>query len=222
MGWRYGVRPGNNDSSVTGWMVLTLHTAEIAGAHFDKNKCYADAAAWFEMATTEVNGYPKTGYDSPGSDCARLRSAADQYDNVPSMDAIFVMSMLFMNKRELGDRDIRSLAKVCTEKDFLPVWEHKKLDYYYWYYASLALYQMGGSLWDQWEKSMVKALLDHQRGFHELDRKAGLTVKKTLDEHGSWDPVDAWGGAGGRVYATAINALTLQTYYRHERMSGND
>ena len=219
MGWRYGVRPGNNDSSVTGWMVLTLHTAEVAGIRFDKGSCYSDAANWFELVTVDVNGYPKTGYDSPGSACARLRSAIDEYDDVPSMDAIFVMSMLFMDKRDLADQDIRTLGKTCTEKDFLPKWEHNKLDYYYWYYASLALYQMGGSLWNQWEQSMVKALLNHQRGFHETDRKAGLTVKEALDEHGSWDPVDAWGGAGGRVYSTAINALTLQTYYRHVRMN---
>jgi hypothetical protein len=26
---------------------------------------------------------------------------------------------------------------------------------------------------------------------------------------GSWDPVDKWGSEGGRVYATAINVLTL-------------
>jgi hypothetical protein len=219
MGWRYGVQPGDNDSSVTGWMVLTLHTAELAGIHFDKQKCYSGAVDWFEAVTVGEKGYLKTGYETPGGNNARLRSAGDVYDHNPSMDAIYVMSMLFMNARDSGDRDIRDLARVCTEKGFLPAWEHSKIDYYYWYYASLALYQVGGNLWDQWEKAMVSTLLDSQRGFHKLDRDAGLTVKEALDEHGSWDSVDAWGAAGSRVYATAINALTLQTYYRHERMT---
>jgi len=32
---------------------------------------------------------------------------------------------------------------------------------------------------------------------------------------GSWDPDPVWGGHGGRVYATAMAALTLEVYYRH-------
>ncbi len=33
--------------------------------------------------------------------------------------------------------------------------------------------------------------MDHQRGYHDLDAKAKLTTPETLDEHGSWDAVDA-------------------------------
>ncbi|MCG3184805.1 MAG: hypothetical protein ICCCNLDF_02935 [Planctomycetes bacterium] len=219
LGWRYGVQPGINDTSVTGWMVLTLHTCELAGIHFDASKCYSDAGEWFEMATVDVGGYPKCGYDTPGSNCSRLRSASGVYENQPSMDAIYIMSMLFMGERNLQSPDIRSMAKVCTEKGYLPEWKHEKLDYYYWYYASLAMYQVGGSAWDQWEKAMSKTLIDNQRGFSAKDRAAGLVSPEALDEHGSWDPVDAWGSAGGRVYSTAINALTLETYYRHRRLN---
>jgi hypothetical protein len=33
---------------------------------------------------------------------------------------------------------------------------------------------------------------------------------------GSWDPaVEVWARDGGRVYATAINVLTLETSYRY-------
>src|SRR5690606_10283499 len=179
---------------------------------------YEDAAKWFDVVTVDVNGYPKTGYDTPGSQNSRLRSAMDVYDNNPSMDAIYVMSMLFMGKRELNAPDIRSMARVCVESEYLPQWKLGKLDYYYWYYASLALYQVGGPAWDQWEKSMVKTLLDNQRGFSAIDKANGHTTSQALDEHGSWDPVDAWGSVGGRVYSTAINALTLQTYFRYEKL----
>lgn len=34
------------------------------------------------------------------------------------------------------------------------------------------------------------------------------------DKGGSWEPTDRWSGYGGRVYATAMGALTLETYYR--------
>jgi hypothetical protein len=32
--------------------------------------------------------------------------------------------------------------------------------------------------------------------------------------------VDRWGFEGGRVYATAINALTLEVYYRYGNVFG--
>ena len=38
--------------------------------------------------------------------------------------------------------------------------------------------------------------------------------RKTGPDKGSWDPKDRWGGYGGRVYSTALNALILEVYYR--------
>ncbi|OHB76885.1 MAG: hypothetical protein A2Z34_10115 [Planctomycetes bacterium RBG_16_59_8] len=35
------------------------------------------------------------------------------------------------------------------------------------------------------------------------------------DKWGSWEPLDRWSPKGGRVYATAINCLTLEVYYRY-------
>jgi hypothetical protein len=220
LGWRYGVQPGQNDSSVTGWMVLAMKSFEMAGIDFDSTKSYANAAAWFEMVTVDVGGYPKTGYERPGSDNARLRNAAN-YDHNPSMDSIYVMSMLFMDKADLNNRYIRELSRACIAPDYLPSWgDVNKIDYYYWYYASLALFQVGGQTWTTWERALIPTLLDSQRGFHKMDEAQGLTSKEVLDEHGSWDAVDAWSTAGGRVYATAINCLTLEVYYRYLRLHG--
>lgn len=220
MGWRYDPRTKENDTSVTGWMVLTLHTCEMAGFKFDKSKCYADADTWFKLVTVDVKGYPQVGYDAPGNGCSRLRSAIDVYDSVPSMDAIYVMSALFMGTTDVKDSTVQSLAKVCTLPEHLPKWELNKLDYYYWYYASNALFQVGGANWQRWENAMSETILKHQRGWHSKDRDANLVTAQTLDEHGSWDPVDAWGAVGGRVYSTAINTLTLQTWTRYQRLNG--
>ena len=46
------------------------------------------------------------------------------------------------------------------------------------------------------------------------------TQKRDGNAKGSWDPVDAWGEDGGRVYATAINTLTLEIYYRYMNAFG--
>ena len=40
-------------------------------------------------------------------------------------------------------------------------------------------------------------------------------VKSTGCKSGSWEPIGRWCPEGGRVYGTAINALTLEVYYRY-------
>ncbi|MCC6465248.1 MAG: hypothetical protein IT463_07920 [Planctomycetes bacterium] len=212
LGWRYGVQPKHNDSSVTGWMVLALKSCKMAGINVDYHACYDSAEKWFKAVTVDVKGYPVTGYDQPGSENARLRSAQD-FETNPSMDAINIMSMLFMDKADTRDPTLRTQADICAQQP--PAWEHHKVDYYYWYYSSLALFQMGGNAWQRWEKPLTTVLLNSQRGYAKED--AGSSAE-TLDEHGSWDPVDAWGQAGGRVYATAINCLTMQVWERYEKL----
>ena len=86
----------------------------------------------------------------------------------------------------------------------LPSWspEEKTIDYYYWYHASEAVFHYDGPNGRDWEAlrdSTEKALLDGQeRGERQCLR-------------GTCNPVlDKWGSIGGRVYATAINVMTLR------------
>ncbi|MBM4023662.1 MAG: squalene--hopene cyclase [Planctomycetes bacterium] len=78
---------------------------------------------------------------------------------------------------------------------------------YTWYYATLASFHAGGPQWEAWNRRLQAALLP-------LQHRAG----GPLD--GSWDPDTVWGGHGGRVYATALAALTLEVYYRYLPMHG--
>lgn len=214
-GWRYGIQPGNNDVSVTGWMILALKSCKMAGMEFDSERVYKPATEYLDLMTIEQNGYAKTGYKTPGSDSARLRSAT-KFDAAPSMESIHIMCDLFTGKETLSSPQMKELANICAEKEFLPKWEDKRINYYYWYYASLALYQMGGSTWDRWETAMSKTLIENQRGYRKGETHE---TPETLDEHGSWDSVGAWCPAGGRVYATAMNCLTLQVWYRYQRVA---
>jgi hypothetical protein len=74
---------------------------------------------------------------------------------------------------------------------------------YTWYYATLASFHAGGPQWDRWNAKLQATLVPMQR------RDGG-----PLD--GSWDPDPVWGGHGGRVYSTALSAMTLEVYYRHQ------
>ncbi|MCC6573646.1 MAG: terpene cyclase/mutase family protein [Planctomycetes bacterium] len=214
LGWRYGVKPGVNDTSVTGWMISALKSAKMAGLDAEYERSFADASKWLDAVTAQYQGFPKTGYNEAAGNNARLRASQD-YDNNPSMDAINIYSRLVMGQVgwDAKHRDLKAQASACLET--LPAWEHHKIDYYYWYYASLALYQMGDTYWKKWDTAISKVLMDNQRGFRAEDKGS---TKDTLDEHGSWDAVDAWGVAGGRVYSTAINCLTLEVHYRYLRL----
>ena len=86
--------------------------------------------------------------------------------------------------------------------------KNDKVDMYYWYYATYAMFQYGGHNWRKWNDAMKKAISDTQR------------VGGCAD--GSWDPVGKWGMVGGRIYATAINALTLEIYYRYAKIRDMD
>ena len=74
---------------------------------------------------------------------------------------------------------------------------------YYNYYATQLVHHVGGSRWMRWNGAIRDKLIETQ----------------VLDGHerGSWYPENADGHCqtGGRLYATALNCLILEVYYRH-------
>ncbi len=87
-----------------------------------------------------------------------------------------------------------------------PRWDPNdgSIDFCYWYFGTLALREIGGDAWTKWQRALLDAVLPNQR-----------TDGEPCDVLGSWDPIDAWGDEGGRVYATAMLALTLEAPYRY-------
>ena len=85
-----------------------------------------------------------------------------------------------------------------------------KRQFYYEYYATLALYQHQGPVWKQWNENMKQAYLASQT--------------KTGDQAGSWDPnLDRnFAKRGGRVTTTAFAILSLEVYYRLLPLYGFD
>ena len=209
-GWRYQPQGGDNDTSVTGWMVLALKTAKLANLDIPEtayNRSFADALQFFRRVTN-TNG--KAGYESPGDQGSGLQ---DEYDgeypfskDLSCMTAVSVLCRIFAGERRT-EPDIRKGIGILTRQP--PLWQEQRgrlkstINIYYWYYGSYALFRYGGKPWEEWNEAMQKSLLGTQR-------VGG-------DEDGSWDPIGEWGIAGGRVYATAIGAMTLEVYYRFRR-----
>ena len=76
-----------------------------------------------------------------------------------------------------------------------------RINLYYWYYATLGMYQLQGEPWQRWNEALQTTLVNRQRTDGDLA--------------GSWDPECIWGGYGGRVYSTALSTLCLEVYYRY-------
>jgi hypothetical protein len=193
-GWRYVALSGDNDTSVTGWAAMALKSAEMSGLQFPKS-CYEGTRAWFDEVTEGT--YSRVGY---------TRKAGPK-DSL-ALTAIGVMCRIFMDKNKADPRLSNGCDLLLRDK---PKWEPKEIDYYYWYYGSLALFQFdgpGGAKWRAWNDDMKNVLVKNQN------------TASTGCRNGSWEPADRWSRQGGRVYATAINALTLEVYYRYANVFG--
>ncbi|MFH1422495.1 MAG: hypothetical protein ABIH42_07275 [Planctomycetota bacterium] len=203
LGWKYDPKSGLNDTSVTGWMVLALKAASTANLNVDK-QMFEGAIAWFERAT---NTSGKTGYMRPGDDGSIIRGVNDnKYDKLPTMTSVGVICRIFCGQSRKNSSITKAVDDILMKN--LPEWNkpgNNKVDFYYWYYATYAMFQYGGDKWASWNEAMKKALVGTQR--------IGGCVA------GSWDPIDKWGMVGGRVYSTALNCLTLEIYYRYARQN---
>ena len=203
--WRYDVPPiGENDTSVTGWMVLALKSAEEGGLTVAR-EAYAGALSWLDEVTDPATG--RVGYDAPGSPSSRVRGVNDHYPtDGEAMTAVGLLCRFFLGQDPQENGDMERHADLLLHA--LPAWDPEGLgcDMYAWYYGSYAMFQMGGRHWKRWSTAMEGAVLESQR----------------QDAHyaGSWDPVGPWGYSGGRVYSTALMVLCLEVYFRYGRLLG--
>jgi hypothetical protein len=221
--WRYGIKPGDNDTSVTGWMMLALHTARIINRAAESAKqpalftveeeAFDGIRSWIERVTdTEVG---RVGYATRGAGPSRLFEAQDRFPEEKSeaMTAVGMLTLLLGGVDRRKHKVLLAGAQLCS--GLPPTWAPKdgSIDMIYWHFGTLAIHQMGGCAKGAsaaerrrcyaWMEALDRALVDHQR-------RDGTVA----GGRGSWDPVDPWGRAGGRVYATAISALALLTPVR--------
>jgi len=201
--WRYFPHDGENDTSVTGWMVFALNSAKEFKLAVDTDalKC---AEAWFEEVTDQNTG--QCGYTKRGEPSSRMEGREDKFphEKTEAMTAVGLLCRIFLGQTPKTNPVLSAAASTMLKKK--PNWNPTdgSIDMYYWYYASYAMFQMGGHYWTTWRKSLDNALVKSQR--------------RDGHEKGSWDPISAWGDEGGRVYTTALGVLTLEVYYRYTHL----
>ncbi len=196
LGWRYGVRTGDNDTSVTACCVLAVAAGKRAGLRVEEG-AFDGARAWFDKMTDPGSG--QVGYNVRGGMPARPEAmiAAFPSERSQSITAAAVSARLAMGE-DPASPIVRKGVDLCLRLP--PVWNTDgSIDMYYWLHATEAMAVVGGATFAAWRAKLEEALLRNQ---HPLGSGAST---------GSWDPVDPWGDDGGRVYSTALLALALAT-----------
>ncbi len=206
--WRYAFPPdGDNDTSMTGWMIMALKSAKMSGLKIDEES-FKSAMNFITEMTDEATG--RTGYTERGSAPSRLNELMQLFpaEKSEALTAVGMLVRIFSDREADKDPMIDKGADLLAAR--VPVWEvgTGDIDFYYWYYGSLSMFQVGGTRWDKWNAALKTACLDHQRN------KAEECLL------GSWDAIDPWSGAGGRVYSTAVNCLSMEVYYRYDKVFG--
>ena len=220
LGWRYGVKPGDNDTSVTHWMLLGLHTAQSLNkdklargkdAPFVVDEgAFQGALAWVEKMTDPDFG--SVGYIARGSSVARPRALVDAFPAEKSE----AMTAAGISIRMMCGQTAKANALVLKGAERLrklpPNWNPKdgSIDTYYWYLGTLAMFQVGGKHWRHWAEGLIDATLPRQVG-------AGSPPVHL----GSWDPLGPWAADGGRVYSTALHIQMLAVLQAALSDSGN-
>jgi hypothetical protein len=200
-GWRYEPYPQGSevDTSVFGWMLMALKSAHLAGIKIEDRAVERMAAYLDSARMTDAGG--RYAYQ-PGLPRTSLAMTAQ------GLFSQQVLAELRPPGDEGGRRFLRRAAAESTAyclKNKPVARDQDGANEYYWYYATLALFQEGGEPWKAWNARLKEVLLDLQLGEEE-----GTAT-------GSWDPVSRRAEMGGRVYSTAISVLSLEVYYRYAK-----
>jgi hypothetical protein len=111
------------------------------------------------------------------------------------VDMSLVIRMTLGQHPAARARDIRLIRRIARNKT-------ARLDLPAAYFGTQLMRDRWGKAWDEWNGTVKEVLVRSQR-------RDGRDPRV-----GSWDPQDTGLEAGGRVAATALAVLTLESYYR--------
>jgi hypothetical protein len=140
-GWRYTPRQ-DSDTSVTGWFVMALQTARIAG--IDVPQDVLERVSRFLDSVAQGDGkysYSTGTFSTPAvtAEAYLCRQYLGwQTDDRRLIDGVGALNLNRVNY-QAADRDV-----------------------YYWYYATQACHHMGGEIWNTWNAAMRQEVPSHQ------------------------------------------------------------
>jgi hypothetical protein len=184
-GWRYA--PGQEgDTSVTGWQVMALKSAQMAGLDVPSQTMQKAIYYLNQCMSPADKGY---GYTGQGS--------------TPTMSAVGLLCRQYL--QSWGPQKLEMIEGVKNHiRVAQPNPKALQKNVYFYYYATQVMHHYGGEAWKEWNKGMRDGLIATQES------------KEDSPNFGSWNSAgDPHGGAGGRLMVTSLNLLTLEVYYRY-------
>jgi hypothetical protein len=185
-GWRYAPASAG-DLSVSAWYIAALKSAKIArlkvpAASIEDASRFLDSVQKMNDLGVSVFSYMPGGDDNPRRNM---------------MGAFSRMAL------GVAPKNVEPTLNHAILRGGYPAWgpNGETSDLYFWYYGSMAAFQIGGQTWTKWYDSLEDALLVNQ--------------VKLGDNEGSWAPVGAFANEWGRAGQTAFACLSLEAPYRY-------
>jgi len=207
-GWKF--RPiskvMDGDLSVTGWALMALHTARMAGIDIPHDD-FVRASGFLD--SVKVKGLPRYKFDVITPD--------DHASPAMTAEAVLCRQWFGWPK---DYPEMVGAVRYITSDEYYPAWTEGRRNVYAWYYTSQVLHNLGGEDWKRWNKAVRDVLTRNQ--------VTGGSAKKGTDTRGSWNPASPSGATreyaekGGRLYITAMCLLILETPYRHQPIYPSD
>jgi hypothetical protein len=185
-GWRYSPNT-DSDVSVTGWILMALQSARMAG-----------------LAVPEEN---LRKVDKFLDSVALQNGARYQYQKDSgirrSMTAEALLMRQYLGWKRSDHRLIDGLRWITSPENLIDF--NNNRDVYYWYYATQVAHHSGGDAWKRWN-DVMRRVLPQQQVTHGSEAGSWDPTRPSEDQ---------WGRYAGRLYVTCLTIYNLEVYYRH-------
>lgn len=192
-GWKY--RPlqadGIGDLSVTGWVLMALHTARMANIEvpFDA----------FLLSERFLNSVQESAANAAMYRYRPDLPAEESQRHSMTAEGLLCRQWLGWPKNHPAMR--RGVDFLMSEKNE-PRWSPNQRNVYAWYYTAQALHNLDGPEWKTWYSNVARLMVKQQaRGSWHPFRPSGAFQERSRD--------------GGRLYLTVMCVLILETPFRH-------
>jgi hypothetical protein len=186
-GWRYGPTSEDADTSVFGWQLMGLKSAQMAGLAVQPTtieRCRKYLASASSGSKNGLFGYEPKGGATPTMTAVGL--LCQQYLGAVRTDGSIQEGVAYL---------LRSTPSAGQRNSYL------------WYYATQVIHNYQGPDWDNWNRAMRQIWVETQ-----VREKDSCAFGSWDPAKPSKDP---WGDAGGRQMVTCVGLLTLEVYYRY-------
>jgi hypothetical protein len=208
-GWRYTANARDeSDCSVSGWVMLALKTAREAKVSVSPQTIsrmmdffaahYADGRTYYQ---SQIPSDAMTGVGM---------MAVEFFEHKLDSPVVQSGASYLADKAGALTSSLPGFAAQIAKKlpgQLLPPSFEPGNNYYLWYNCTMAMFQVGGEPWKRWNAAV-------------RDRVTALQLQGEGCDRGSWPPNDFYSAKGGRIYSTALAVLTLEVYYRFQRVAG--